>query len=107
LSERRPVRRSEMTQHELASLPNLGPASAKWLAGAGIGSIAELRRVGVVAAFQRVALREGRAATANLLYALHAALQGKHWTEVTPAEKARLRRAAGLDSAVTHRRRPS
>jgi hypothetical protein len=34
--------------------------------------------------------------TANLLYALHAALENKHWTEVAPAEKARLRREAGL-----------
>lgn len=95
-----------MTQHELASLPNLGPASARWLAGAGIDTIAELRRIGVVAAFGRVALREGRAATANLLYALYAALEGKHWTEVTPAEKARLRRAAGLEApAVVQKRR--
>ncbi|MBA2460129.1 MAG: TfoX/Sxy family DNA transformation protein [Gemmatimonadales bacterium] len=81
---------------ELAALPNLGPASARWLIGAGIPNVADLRRVGAVAAFGRVAVREGRAATANLLYALHAALQGKHWTEVTAAEKARLRRSAGI-----------
>ena len=86
-----------MTEGELAALPNLGPASARWLTGAGIGTVAELRRVRAVAAFHRVAVREGRAATANLLYALYAALEGKHWTEVTPAEKARLRRQAGLD----------
>lgn len=90
-----------MNQHELANLPNLGPASARWLVGAGIDSIAELRRIGAVAAFGRVAVREGRAATANLLYALHAALEGKHWTEVSPAEKARLRRAAGLEDSGT------
>ncbi len=59
--------------------------------------MAELRRVGPVAAFHRVAIREGRAATANLLYALYAALEDKHWTEVTQAEKADLRRVAGLD----------
>jgi hypothetical protein len=70
--------------------------STRWLAGAGITTIEELRRVGAVAAFGRVTLREGRAATANLLYALHAALDGRHWTEVTPAEKARLRKEAGL-----------
>ena len=90
-----------MNQHELANLPNLGPASARWLVGAGIDSIAELRRIGAVAAFGRVAVREGRAATANLLYALHAALEGKHWTEVSPAEKARLRRTAGLEDSGT------
>lgn len=86
-----------MTERDLASLPNLGPASARWLVGAGIGTVAELRRVGAVAAFNRVAVREGRAATANLLYALYAALEDKHWTEVTQAEKAHLRHAAGLD----------
>lgn len=92
-----------MTEQELASLPNLGPASARWLVGAGIGSVVELRRVGAVAAFGRVALREGPAATANLLYALHAALTGKHWTEVTAEEKARLRRAAGLSDPARRR----
>jgi hypothetical protein len=85
-----------MSEEELAALPNLGPASARWLVGAGITTVAELRRVGAVAAFGRVAVREGRAATAGLLYALHAALEGMHWTEVTAADKARLRRAAGL-----------
>jgi hypothetical protein len=87
------------SQTELAALPNLGPASARWLAGAGITTPDELRRVGAVEAFGRVAVREGRSATANLLYALHAAPEGKHWTEVTAAEKARLRRAAGLPAA--------
>ena len=87
-----------MSEEELAALPNLGPASARWLVGAGISTVAELRRAGPIAAFGRVAVREGRAATANLLYALYGALEGKHWTEVTPAEKARLRRAAGWPS---------
>jgi TfoX-like protein len=88
-----------VTERELAELPNLGPASARWLVGAGISTVAELRRVGPVAAFHRVAVREGRAATANLLYALYAALEDKHWTEVTQAEKATLRHAAGLDDS--------
>ncbi len=92
-----------MTAEDLAALPNLGPASARWLVGAGITTVAELRRVGAVEAFGRVALREGRLATANLLYALHAAIAGKHWTEVTAKEKDELRRAAGLDPI---RRRP-
>ena len=86
-----------MTERDLASLPNLGPASARWLVGAGIVTVADLRHVGAVAAFNRVAVREGRAATANLLYALYAALEDKHWTEVTQAEKATLRHAARLD----------
>ena len=53
----------------------------------GIGTVAELRRIGAVAAFNRVVVREGRAATANLLYALY-------------AEKARLRLPSFPRSAV-------
>jgi DNA transformation protein and related proteins len=94
-----------MPERDLVSLPNLGPVSARWLAGAGITTVAELRRIGAVAAFGRVAVREGHAATANLLYALHAALEGKHWTEVTAAEKAQLRRAAGLDQRTRRSKR--
>jgi DNA transformation protein and related proteins len=86
-----------MTDHDLAALPNLGPASARWLTSAGIHTVEELRRIGPVAAFQRVAIREGPGATANLLYALYAAIENKHWTEITAKEKARLRRAAGMD----------
>lgn len=90
-------RRSEpKATHGLAALPNLGPVSVRWLAGAGITTVEELRRVGAATAFGMVAVREGRAATVNLLYALHAALEGKHWTEVTAREKLRLRRDAGL-----------
>lgn len=51
-----------MNEHDLAALPNLGPASARWLVGAGIGSVAELRRVGAVAAFNREKARLRRAA---------------------------------------------
>jgi len=94
-----------MGEEELAALPNLGPASARWLVSAGITTVAELHRVGAVGAFGRVALREGRLATANLLYALHAALTGKHWTEVTAREKAELRRAAGLEPPPRNRKR--
>ena len=94
-----------MSQEELAALPNLGPASARWLVGAGITTPAELRRIGAVAAFGRVAVREGPAATANLLFALYAALEGKHWTEVTATEKARLRRSAGLPASSSPRSR--
>ncbi len=83
---------------ELAGLKGLGPVSAGWLAAAGIRTAEQLRSVGAVEAFGRISIREGRAATANLLYALHAAIEDKHWTEVTDAEKASLRRAAGLRS---------
>jgi DNA transformation protein len=86
-----------MSDSDLAALPSLGPASARSLAGAGIHTVTELRRIGPVSAFHRVAIREGPAATANLLYALYAAIENKHWREITATEKARLRLAAGLD----------
>jgi hypothetical protein len=89
----------------LTGLKGLGPVSAGWLVDVGIRTPAELRAVGAVEAYGRVSFRWGRAATANLLYALHAAIEDKHWTEVTPAEKARLRKAAGL--SVAERRRSS
>jgi DNA transformation protein and related proteins len=74
-------------------LPNLGPVSERWLLGIGVRSLDDLRALGAVEAYQRIRVREGRAATLNLLYALHATLEGKRWTEVTAAEKARLKRA--------------
>ena len=87
----------------LTGLQGLGPVSAGWLFDVGIRTPAELRAVGAVEAYGRVCFRWGRAATANLLYALYAAIADKHWTEVTPTEKARLRKAAGLSPAERRR----
>jgi DNA transformation protein len=89
------MRRSPRPAKRL-NLPNLGPVSERWLLGIGVESLEALRAMGAVEAYHRIRVREGRAATLNLLYSLHAALEGKRWSEVTPAEKARLKRAAGL-----------
>ena len=75
-------------------LPNLGPVSERWLLGIGIESLDDLRALGAVEAYGRIRAREGRAATLNLLFALHATLAGKRWSEVTAEEKERLREAA-------------
>ena len=93
-----------MSTSEIATLRNLGPASAQWLAGVGITTEADLRRVGAVEAFGRVTAREGGRPNRNLLYALYAALEGKHWTAVTAAEKAQLCQAAGVDAPPRQRR---
>lgn len=85
------------SQSDLISLRNLGPVSIRWLHGAGISTVAELRRIGPAAAYGRVSLREGRAVSLNFLYSLHAALSDIGWEEVTDADKARLRREAGVD----------
>jgi predicted flap endonuclease-1-like 5' DNA nuclease len=66
---------------DLAALPNLGPRSAAMLAAAGITTLAQLRRLGAVAAFVR-ARRHDTAVSLNLLYALAGALDGMHWRQV-------------------------
>lgn len=72
------------------TLPGLGPKSAEWLCRVGITTVKELREAGAVVAYLRVeqaGLRPGL----NLLWALHGALEGKGWAEVTADEKAKLR----------------
>lgn len=64
-----------------SALPNLGPRSAAMLAAAGITTLAQLRRLGAVAAFVR-ARRHAAGASLNLLYALAGALEGVHWRQV-------------------------
>lgn len=68
------------------------------LTAAGITTPAALRRLGAVEAFRRVALHRTGDASANLLYALAGALDGRSWLSYTPAERAALRQAAGLSA---------
>lgn len=63
------------------TLRNLGPKSRAMLAGAGVASVEELRRLGSVAAFARVR-RSGAHASLNLLWALEGALSGLPWQVV-------------------------
>jgi TfoX/Sxy family transcriptional regulator of competence genes len=65
----------------LAGLPNLGPKSTRWLAAAGIASVAQLRQLGAVRAYAMVK-RTGAAASLNLLWALEGALTGVPWQQV-------------------------
>ena len=81
-----------------AGLRNLGPASAHWLVAAGVETPDDLRRLGAVEAFRRVAAHRAGDVSANLLYALAGALADRSWLDFTPAERADLRRAAGLDA---------
>ncbi len=79
----------------LAALVNLGPVSAGWLVAAGVRSPAELRRLGAIAAFNRVAMhRGGVGVTFNMLYALEGALRGVRWDYMPREEREALRRAA-------------
>ena len=66
---------------DLASLPNLGPASAQMLRAAGLSDVAQLRAVGAVRAFAQVR-RSQPQASLNLLWALEGALTGLPWQQV-------------------------
>ena len=78
---------------DLLTARNLGPTSSEWLRAVGISTLEDLRRVGSIEAFSRVAAH-GFNASAVLLYALEGALTNTHWHELSPDTKAHLRRAA-------------
>jgi DNA transformation protein len=65
----------------LAEIPNLGPKSQQMLALAGIATLAQLRKLGSVAAYARVR-QAGANASLNLLWALEGALTGLPWKTV-------------------------
>jgi predicted flap endonuclease-1-like 5' DNA nuclease len=73
----------------IARLQNLGPASARMLGEAGIGSVAVLRKLGAVEAWRRVRLCHPRASF-NLLWALEGALTDRGWQEIARTERTRL-----------------
>ena len=78
-----------MPHSQSATLLNLGPKSRAMLANAGIESLADLQRLGSVAAYVKVK-RTGANASLNLLWALEGALSGMHWKEVAKAHRASL-----------------
>jgi DNA transformation protein and related proteins len=84
---------------ELARLRNLGTVSAGWLVAAGIRTEAELRTLGAVAAFRRVAMHRSGDVSLNLLYALEGALRDVRWDRLPAAERAALRAAAEAPGA--------
>lgn len=83
----------------LAEIPNLGPKSQQMLARAGITTLAQLRKLGSVAAYVR-AKRAGGNVSLNLLWALEGALTGLPWQTV-----AREHRTSLLLALDEHQRR--
>jgi DNA transformation protein len=79
---------------QVATLQNIGPKSAQWLADCGIFTQADLAHLGSVIAY-RIVKDAGYPASLNLLYALEAALRSIDWRELDKSEKERLRREAG------------
>ena len=76
-----------MPHSQSATLLNLGPKSRAMLANAGIESLADLQRLGSVAAYVKV---KRTSASLNLLWALEGALSGMHWKEVAKTHRASL-----------------
>jgi len=72
----------------LAELPNIGPKTAERLRRVGIGTPAELRRIGAVEAFDRVEQAFPESTTLVLLYALEGALRNVPWTALTSSGRA-------------------
>ena len=83
----------------LADLRNLGPKSQQILAKVGVVSVAQLRRLGAVAAYAK-AKRSGANVSLNLLWALEGALCSLPWQEV-----AREHRTSLLLALDEHERR--
>jgi DNA transformation protein len=69
------------SQQSIAGLKSLGPKSQQMLERAGIRSVAQLRRLGSVAAYV-MAKRANPGASLNLLWGLESALTGMPWQEV-------------------------
>jgi len=72
------MRRNSAGADSLAARANLGPKSARMLAGVGITSFHQLERLGAVAAYAKVK-RAGLGASLNLLWALEGAITETHW----------------------------
>jgi len=77
----------------VGDLLNLGPVSTAWLGEIGVGTTSDLNRLGVVAAYLMVKARHAEASL-NLLYALHGAVMGTSWKNISAATKAKLKRDA-------------
>lgn len=75
---------------EIANVPNLGPRSAEMLAAAGIVDENQLRDLGPVISYLAVK-QAGQNPSMNLLWAIAAGLQNRHWTELDDDEKSKLR----------------
>lgn len=75
----------------LGDVPNLGPASVRMLSAVDVQTAGDLRRLGPDLVFRM--LRESRIdASVNLLYAMAAGIDGRHWLDLSPAERDDLRR---------------
>lgn len=87
---RTPATKPKKGATRVADALNLGPKSEAWLAEVGIHTQNELRRAGVAHTYALVKRRNPRAATRNLLHALHGAIAGIRWDRIDAVTKKRL-----------------
>ena len=86
----------------IVELRNLGPKMARRLAEVGIEDEDDLRRVGPADAYARLRFAADRPVSLIALYAMHAALSGCDWRDLSGTEKAALRDAhRKLESGTT------
>ena len=74
---------------KIASMKNLGSASASMLAEIGIHSDGDLRTIGAVGAYLRIKV-SGAKPSLNLLWAMEGALTDTHWAELSPETRSAL-----------------
>ena len=84
---------SPIMASDLVRLKNIGPASARQLREVGIADEAALRKLGAIAAYQRLRHAFPREVSLVMLYALEGALRGCHWNRLPPGMKEKLRAA--------------
>lgn len=78
-------RETDLSQ-PIENLRNIGVVSGEWLREVGIKTIADLRDIGPVQAYQLVSRREPTCGL-NLLWALAAGLEDRDWRELSDEEK--------------------
>lgn len=102
---------ARVADDDLARAVNVGPTLGAALRRAGIGNLTELRRLGSVAAWERLGRIQPSLATGATLLRLEGATRGIRVTQLPTAERARLRLLAkgdreGAQPASSTRRTP-
>ena len=79
-------------QTPIRKLKNLGPASERMLAQIDVFTAGDIRTLSPALIYQ-ILRDKGTHVSMNLLYALEAAITGRHWLELSVDEKNQLRQA--------------
>lgn len=71
----------------IKDLPNLRLTTERLLKKAGISSLEEFQKAGALEAFQALQKTHNQSLSLDMLWALEGALDGKHWSVVTPSRR--------------------